>query len=79
MYPDQDRAEAATKAEPQSLMEAQAIHQLLTRLEDKLRPVLRPSGLEKATATPETVKSELMQELGYFQNRLNDLLGRLHV
>ena len=73
MSPDQE------VPQPQSLMESQAIHQLLTRLEEKLRPVLRPSGADKAAATAEPVKSELMQELGYVQNRLNDLLNRLHV
>lgn len=82
MQPDEDRYEGAKVAEvsqPQSLKATKVLHNLINQLEDKLIPVLRPTNTAKETATPEPVKSELMQELGYLQNRLNSLLERLHV
>ena len=77
MYPDNTTSEMEVKSQAQSLMETQAIHTLVTQLEEKLRPVLRPNNLEDAV--PEQVKSELMQELGYVQNRLKSILERLHL
>ena len=78
MHPD-DTGASDVKSQPQSLMEAQALHTLVTHLEEKLRAVLRPSNIEKNQASTEQVKSELMQELGYLQGRLKSILERLHV
>ena len=82
MHPDEDRYEGQAKAtaeSPKSLQATKVLHSLLNQLEDKLNPVLRPSMPQADAKNPEPVKSELMQELGYLQNRLNSLLERLHV
>jgi hypothetical protein len=76
---DQYPTAKAEVVQPQSLKATKVLHNLVNQLEDKLNPVLRPNSSAKDGATPEPVKSELMSELGYLQNRLNSLLERLHI
>ena len=81
MYPDENRDEAKPVEAPQSqsLKATKVLHSLVTQLEDRLAPVLRPANGTKETANPEPVKSELMQELAYLQNHLNFIIERLHI
>lgn len=81
MYNDvEEKAYAETKSssEPESMRAVSKLHALLEELEHKLSPVLKISQNIKE-AKPEELKSSLMSELGYLQNRIKDILERLHV
>jgi hypothetical protein len=80
MGSEYETAKVAEVSQPQSLKATTVLHNLINQLEDKLLPVLRPSNNSaKDAASPEPVKSEIMQELGYLQNRINSLIERIHV
>ena len=75
MHPD----EATLSEAPQSLTAAEALHKLVARLEQKLSPVLRPASPSKEASTSGESKSELMHQLGYIQNHVQDIIDRLHI
>lgn len=81
MQPDEDRYEGAKTAveAPKSLQAIKILHGLINQLEERLKPVLRPTLPQAAGTNPEVPKSELMQELVYMENHLNSIIDRLHV
>lgn len=74
---NEDQVETA-KQELVSIVAVKRVHDLLSRLETKLKPVLRAENVAKESTPPQS-NSPLMEELGYVQNRLNSILDRIHV
>jgi len=65
-------------SKPQSLMQVGKIGSLISELENVMHPILKPDSPMEAKAVSE-IKSDLMQELSYIENRLKILLSRIHI
>lgn len=83
MYEDQEKSASKIgsleASGPVSILAIKTVHNLISQLEDRLSPVLKPHNSAKELSKPEDSKSNLMQELGYLSSHLDSILDRLHL